>query len=153
MENDIDILAVELAKSSMEDLKKGLPPKLRYKFMKWLKSMKPNSPDKQMDRRQVVETAKKEITDRILEAMARKSLAKNEVMASAYNDGAIKFDFGSGVPEKIKKAALTWAKKRGLNAVEASLAKSETNSTSVLFIGKETNPIRSCMKRHKWTIS
>lgn len=153
MENkmkDIDTLTVELAKNA--DLSKALPPKLKYKFMKWLRSLSPDHADKQTDRRRMVETAKSELSDRIQEHMARKKLAKNEIMASTFDDGAIKFDFGNEVPERIKKAAFSWAKKRGLKAVEASLMKSVDTVDTVMFISSQTNPLRSCAKRVKWSV-
>ena len=70
---DIDQIAIELAKSV--DLSKAMPPKLKYKFMKWLKSMNPKIADKQTDRRRLVETAKAELVDRFNELSARKKLA------------------------------------------------------------------------------
>lgn len=147
---DIDTIAVEFAKAA--DLSKGLPPKLKYKFMKWLRSMRPETGVKQMDRRRIVETAKNELSDRIMEHFERKKLAKNEVMASTFNDGAIKFDFGSEVPDHIKKAAFNWAKKRGLKAVEASLMKSVDAVETVFFTGDHPDALRTCAKRVKWIV-
>ena len=146
---DIDQIAIEMAKSA--DLSKAIPPKLKYKFTKWLKSLRPETADKQTDRRRLMETAKSELVDRINEMIARKNLAKNETMVSAFNDGAIKFDFGSEVPDNIKKAAFNWAKKRGLKAVEASLTKSVDSVETVMFASSTPDPLRSCSKRVRWT--
>ncbi len=149
---DIDTLTVELAKSA--DLSKGIPPKLKYKFMKWLKSLKPQLGQEpgMHDKRRMIEAAKSELSDRIMEHLTRQQLAKNEVMASHFDDGAIKFDFGSEVPEAVKKAAFGWAKKRGLKPVEASLMKSSASVETVMFIGNNNNPLRSCSKRVKWSV-
>lgn len=147
---DIDQITIELAKSA--DLSKALPPKLKYKFMKWLRSMRPEFGDKQTDRRRMVEVAKSELIDRIKELEFRKKLAKNEAMMSTFDDGAIKFDFGSEVPDHIKKAAFGWAKKRGLKAIEASLMKSVDSVETVMFVSDQVNPMRSCAKRVKWII-
>jgi len=146
---NIDEMAVELAKKA--NLKKAMPPKLKYKFMKWLKSMKPEFDDKQTDRRRAMETAKSELISKIAEMRAVSSLAKNEVMASTFDDGAIKFDFGSDVPDHIKKAAFGWAKKKGLRATEASLAKSKKSPTAVMF-ANGNNSSRNCKRRVKWVV-
>lgn len=144
---DINEMAKALAG---QDLNKAMPPLLRYKFTKWLKSLS-GGPDKQMDRRRIVQTAKSELCDKVLEHMSVKSLAKNEIMASTFTDGAIKFDFGSEVPEPIKKAAMAWAQKRGLKAVEASLAKSKDAVETVMF-ASSTNSSRTCSNRVKWAV-
>lgn len=147
---DIDQITVEMARSA--DLSKALPPKVKYRFQQWLKRLNPKTPDIQSERRKVIDTAKSELADRINEMKARKNLAKNEAMVSAFDDGAIKFDFGSEVPDDIKKAAFTWAKKRGLQAVEASLVKSVDAVETVMFSGENSNPLRSCSKRVKWVL-
>lgn len=143
---NIDEMSIEMMNNG--NLNKAMPPKLRYKFQKWLKSLT-GGPDKQMDRRHIAHTIKTEICDKVLEHMSIKTLAKNEIMASTFNDGAVKFDFGSEVPEPIKKAAMAWAQKRGLKAVEASLAKSKDAIETVLF-ANNTNSARTCSSRVKW---
>lgn len=129
--NDLDKMALELSKSFRSV---ALPPKLRYKVKKWLKSISAQAPDKQMDRRRVMQTAKSELTEALLRHINVKPLAKNELMASKYDNGAIRFDFGAEVPDNIKRAAMSWAKKRGLNPVEASMQKNtDHNSEYVIF--------------------
>ena len=137
---DIDIYTIELAKSS--ELSKALPPKLKYKFMKWLKSMRPNFGDKQTDRRRMVETAKAELETKLLELYNKQSLKKNEIITSTYSDGSVLMDFGSEVPENIKKAAFDWAKKRGLKAKEASLVKNSNSPERVLFSSPKEGSVR-----------
>lgn len=50
-----------------------------------------------------------------------------------HENGMIKMEFDRNTPEHIKKAALKWAKKRGLKPVEASLNKSANSSESYIF--------------------
>lgn len=145
---NIDKLAIELAKTNA-DLSKGMPPKLKYKFSKWLRSLS-GGEDKQMDRRRFKDTVKQEIIDKTAEALAKKNLRKNEVMCSAYTDGAIKFDFGSDISDSTKEAAIQWAKKRGLNPLESSLAKSRNSTESVTFLGGDSSGHRICVSRKKW---
>jgi hypothetical protein len=55
---------------------------------------------------------------------AIKTLQKNEMLASFYDNGHIRLDFGGEVDSKVKDAAMKWAKNRGLKTSEASLDKS-----------------------------
>jgi len=146
--DQIDELAIELAKS-FKTVK--LPPKLKYKVSKWLKSVSGNMPDKQADRRRLMETAKNELVNGILSRMDAQPLAKNEVMASQYDNGAIRFDFGSEVPSEIKKAAMRWAKKRGLSPIEAQLQKSSTSHTDYVICGSNPNT-QNCQEILRLTV-
>jgi len=156
MKQDINTLTEELIKASVFSASGvgQLPPKLKYKLQKWLKSLRAETGVKQMDQRRRVETVKSELTAKVLEAMEIKELKKNEVMASAYSDGSVKMDFGSDVPSETKKAAMKWAKKRGLIPVEASLAKNVHSATTIFFGKDGKNPETSivCEKRMKWEI-
>jgi len=146
---DIDKMAVDLAK---QELSKAMPPKLRYRLKRWLMSLSGKGNVSQMNRTHIRDTVKNEITSAVLKSMGVESLGKNEVMASTYSDGAIKFDFGSEVPEKVKAAAMLWAKKRGLNPIESSLAKSVATASSVLFAPatRDANPV--CVDQNRWSI-
>lgn len=154
MYQDIDTLIEELVKFSGTSTG-GLPPKLKYKLKKWLQSLRAETGVKQADQRHLIQTVKSELVSKIKESMEVEDLAKNEVMASAFNDGSVKMDFGSDVPEEIKKAALKWAKDRGLRPTEASLAKNLHSATSVLFGRNDKTPATSlvCEKRRKCVVS
>lgn len=133
---DIDTLSLELTE---EMLSKALPPKILYRFRKWMRTKRPKS---------------------VHDALALKSeekihtiadLAKNETMASFFESGHIKMDFGSAVPEKVKKAALEWAKRKGLKAIEASLAKSANSPSSVTFSSSDSYELGQCARQIKWS--
>ena len=83
----------------------------------------------------------------IMNAFNVASLQKNELMATVFDSGAIKFDFGPDVPEEVKEAAMMWAKRRGLEATEASLNKSANSFNYVVFgaVSEASLPI-SCYK-------
>ena len=51
-------------------------------------------------------------------------LAKSSSQFTVYDSGCVKMDFGPEVSDEMKKAAIVWAKNRGMTAIEASLAKS-----------------------------
>lgn len=145
---DINKMAIDLAK---QELSKSMPPKLRYKFRRWLMSLKGDTGVKQMNRTHIRETIKTEMTAKLLQAMDVESLGKNEIMASTYSDGAIKLDFGSDVPEKVKAAAMVWAKKRGLSPIESSLAKSISTTSSVMFVPATRAQNSVCTNKTKWS--
>lgn len=144
----IKLMRAELQRIETEELNKGMPPKLKYKFLKWLRSLNPDTTDKQQDRRHTVETVKNELISKVTEAIEHRNLQKNEVMMSAFSDGTIKFDFGSEIPDTIKKAAIQWAKKRGIPPYETGLNKSDN-----LVFSKNSPKINSnCVKRVKWIV-
>ena len=132
--NELDQLAIELTKGFKTV---SLPPKLRYKVSKWLKSVSGQTPDKQADRRRLMETAKSELVSGLLAHLGGKPLCKNEVMASQYDNGSIRFDFGSDVPSNVKKAAMQWAKKRGLSPTEASMKKNAKDHSDYVICGSQ----------------
>jgi hypothetical protein len=148
MERDLDQMTFDLIKTMSEnrsDLQKKLPPKLRYRIRHWLKTLglKGVSPQR----------AKQIITQKFEEEVAVRSLAKNEALASFYEDQVVKFDFGSGVSPAARKAAIKWAKKRGLRPVEASLAKSAANSSQLVVapIGVSVDPLAKCLRRVRFS--
>jgi hypothetical protein len=129
MKNDIDSVSAELTQElAFSPLEKMLPPKLRYRYYKWLKQFRGSSPSKSSPD-QVQKTIEKAYEH--IEAV--KTLKKNEVMASFYESGAIRMDFGSDVDPKVKEAAMKWAKRRGLRASEASLDKSADAPSYVVY--------------------
>jgi len=132
--NELDELAIELTKSFKTV---SLPPKLKYKVSKWLKTISGTTPDKQADRRRLSQTVKSELVAGILKHMNVQPLAKNEIMASQYDNGAIRFDFGSDVPSSVKKAAMQWAKNRGLSPLEAKLNKSKADQSDYVICGSD----------------
>jgi hypothetical protein len=142
---NIDDLSVELTKLiGQEHLYKALPPKLLYRLRAWKKKLKPSPVSD-------VKKFEKIIKNIVEQHMSMKSLKKNEMMASFMDNGTIKMEFGAEVPEKVKKAAVQWAKKRGLNAVEASLNKSAASPSYILYAPSKQNPgIGLCTRRSKW---
>ena len=131
---DIDSLSLELTE---EMLQKALPPKILYRYRRWMRKMRPQS------LQEVLALSEKPQTI--------STLSKNETMASFFDSGHIKMDFGSGVPEKTKKSALEWARRKGLKAVEASLAKTINSPSSVTFSAFENENIGECVKQIKWS--
>lgn len=106
--------------------KAQMPPKLRYRIRRWLQQMRhtPNVSHAQV---------KQIITQKFEEALALKTLKKNQIMASMYKNGAVRLDFGSNVSDKAKHAALEWAKKKGLKIETTALAKSLSKSNKIVF--------------------
>lgn len=136
-------MTLELSKSlGMEGLTKAMPPKLRYRFYKWLKGAASRGVQ-QKDMQQAVKKAMDEIQE-------LRTLAKSETMASFFDSGAVRFDFGSEVSDKIKKAALDWAKKRGLKTVEASLSKTKDANSYVVYGKKSIDEESVCLKTVKF---
>ena len=140
---DINQMSMELSKSlGMESLEKALPPKLRYRFYKWLKGAASRGVNQQ--------TLQGAVQKAVQDVLGAKQLAKNETMASFFDSGAIRFDFGSEVSDKTKKAALDWAKKRGLKTVEASLDKSADANSYVVYGQKNIPDEAVCLKQVKF---
>lgn len=127
---DIDKLTQKIFEDQLEvaNLAKAMPPKLRYALRRWVEKYSTKSP-------QTVPKMKEMLTAKFEEKRDLETLAKSSVMVSTFDNGGIRMDFGSNVPEKTRKAAMEWAKKRGLKAVEESMAKSNdgTSTTSVVF--------------------
>lgn len=147
---NIDDLSTELSKEiALENLEKKLPPKLLYRFRKWMRRMRPRAGT-------VMPTEKFEqlVSSQFSEIEEVSNLAKNEAMASFYDNGIVKMDFGAEVNPKVREAALKWAKKKGLNAIEASLNKSSDKPSSFVFSSvEEFSEFGSCVKRLRWQTS
>ena len=149
MSIDIDSLSVEISKSlSSEVITKSLSPKMAYKFRKWAQKSAP----KFAENPQLISHAQQLIKRKVEELAVQKSLKKNEAVASFYDNGVVRMDFGSEIPEKIKKAAMNWAKKKGLKAVEASVAKSVSNPSYIIFSGTQQSNTGECLQRYKWEV-
>lgn len=127
MNYDIDEMSVELSKEmQMDPLEKTLPPKIRYRYYKWLKRFSGNNPH--ISQSSIQAAVHKAMQD--LESI--KSLKKHQAAASFFDDGTVRLDFGAKVDEKVKKAALDWARRRGLKTIEESINKSaDANSYKV----------------------
>ena len=144
---NIDDLSAELTKEfsakelSFPEIEKALPPKLAYRFQKWLKSLLYKKPA------EFVPQVEKSIKNAFEEMVLQKTLKKNEAMVSIYDSGMVKMDFGSDVSPKLKAAAMEWAKKRGLKASEATMVKSKDSNSRVVFGDVSGN----CMKRLKFS--
>lgn len=129
---DIDSASMELAKSFG-----GLPPKLRYRFRRFLQKLVSNPTQHDQNDPNRVQKMADEMVKMITEEYGS-PLAKNEARFSAYENGSVRMDFGEQVPENVKKAAITWAKTRGLSAIEASMMKSMKSSEYVIM-AKDNN--------------
>lgn len=134
-------LTHELAFSPLE---KMLPPKLRYRFYKWLKQY--TAP-----RNNATAQVQKSVNQAYEHLSAIKSLQKNEMIASFYENGAVRMDFGGDIDPKVKKSAMDWAKKKGLKASEASLDKSDGSPSYVVY-AKASNPKGICVKYVKYSV-
>jgi len=149
MKIDADTLSAELTRElAFSPLEKALPPKLRYRFYKWLKQYSGRGP-KVLPAKQVKETVEKAYTH----MSAIKELKKNEVLTSIYDNGHIRMDFGGNVDQKVKDAAMKWAKRRGLRATEASIEKSAAGSPTYVVFGNESaQPKGVCTKFVKHSV-
>lgn len=128
MNYDIDEMSAELTKEmQMPSLEKAMPPKLRYRYYKWLNRLKQANP--KLSDASVSAAVSKAIKD--LETI--KSLKKHQAAASFFDDGTVRLDFGSKVNEKVKKAALDWARRRGLKTLEESVNKSDESNSYKVF--------------------
>lgn len=126
--------------NSSDNLRKAkMPPKLKYRIRQWLQRVRGSynlSPSQ----------AAEIITEKFEEAVALKTLKKNQIMASLYKNGSVRLDFGQGVSEKAKQAALEWAKKKGLKIESDELAKSMNKSN--VCLGNTT--FSKCVNRVIW---
>ncbi len=133
---DIDTASMDLAKSFG-----GLPPKLKYRFRRFMQHLVHSSgPDSKAGPERVEKMAA-EMVKMINEELHGSPLAKNEARFSTYENGSVRLDFGSDVPDNVKKAAISWAKNRGLTAIEASMAKSMNAPEYVIMsLNNSTRP-------------
>jgi hypothetical protein len=151
MGNTLDDLTLDLARDlQTEKLRKYLPPKLAYRFREWLRRFGGKASGKSKPTQQQVSGI---LAQKVEEMVALSELKKNETMASFYDNGIVKMDFGSEVSDKTKKAALAWAKRKGLKAIEATLNKSTTMSESTLFTQDKINVAECgpCLQRVKFS--
>ena len=154
---DIDSLSVELFKAMTGKAgSKGhsgtsqLPPKLKSKFYSWMKKMltpKINilTPAK---KNEIYQNFKENLIKRMVDSTP---LSKNELGVTTHKNGIVKMEFGTEVPEDVKKAAISWAKRRGLVPVDMKLAKSSGCSSSHMFTpGLSTSP-DEVLDHYRWS--
>jgi hypothetical protein len=143
---DLDKIASEIAVERNKLTKAAVPPKVYSKLRSWLKRIRSS--------RLSPKVLQQLITQKAEEISATKALAKNQVMASFYDSGTLRMDFGSDVPNAVKKAAIRWAKKRGLSVVEATLSKSSASPASIVFSsGEQSAPVGRCVRRVRWSVT
>lgn len=131
----------ELAQTSAT-LEKALPPKLAYRFRRWMQKFRYNKTPQELA---VVKTSLEKAMEKF-----SPTLKKNEARASFFDSGAIKMEFGTEVNKKVKDAALAWAKKNNLKVLESSLAKNNNGKTSIV-LGKTAAPtLDFCVKTITW---
>ena len=92
-----------------------LPPKLKYRFDKWRRSLLPK-PKKQK-----------------LGDLQMSEIKKHETQVSFFKSDVVRMDFGAGVDMQTKKMAMEWAKKKGLNIVDETLNKSTNGAHTIIF--------------------
>lgn len=155
MKKSIDELSLELTNEMVfESFEKGLPPKLAYRWRRWMQKIKSAAPalfhvkGPQPDLA-MSEDFEKLVNKKIQEIISIKELKKSDAIASFFDNGIIKMDFGPEVDPEIKKAAIKWAKKKGLNAVEASLAKSAQEFESIIFSSTQSAQTGNLIKKIK----
>jgi hypothetical protein len=142
---DIDSVSADLTRElAFSPLEKMLPPKLRYRFYKWLKQY--SAP-----RINPMQGVHKTVDQAFAHMLAIKELKKNEVMTSVFEDGSVRFDFGGAIDPKIKKSAMDWAKRKGLKASEASLDKSAGSASYVVY-ANGTPSMGVCVKFSKVSV-
>lgn len=148
---DIDKVSLELSQEiALESIEKTLPPKLLYRFRRWMRQMRQTSPIAEMPVgkfEQIVFEKFKEIQG------ASNVLAKNEASAEFYDGGIVKMDFGSDIKSSVKEAALRWAKKKGLKVVEMSLNKTAASISTYKFAASDSSVEGKCVKKVKWTLN
>lgn len=147
---DIDKVSLELSQEiALESIEKTLPPKLLYRFRRWMRQMRQTSPIAEMP----VGKFEQIVFEKFKEIQAASDvLAKNEASAAFYDGGIIKMDFGSDIKSSVKEAALRWAKKKGLKVVEISLNKSTAAVSTYKFATSDESTQGKCIKKIKWTL-
>jgi hypothetical protein len=142
---NIDEATLAMAKAFNSPLEKTLPPKLAYRLRQWFKKL---SQTTNLKDPQIQKTVLDAIIEKAEELNFISDLKKNEVAASVYANGSIKMIFGEKVSPKTKAQAMAWAKKRGLDPVEATLNKSEDTKEEVVF--GDLN-LSKCLKRIRFS--
>lgn len=100
-----------------------LPPKLKYRFEKWRRSLLPHPVKKPM----------------IGQDLHMSEIKKHDTQVSFYKSDAVRMDFGAGVDVNTKKMAMEWAKKKGLKVVDETLAKSANGIHTIIFSKAKIN--------------
>jgi hypothetical protein len=121
--SDINKISVELA-TDMASLEKAMPPKLLYRLRALARKYRWS-----LGR----DRTKQTISDTLKQKGQSPQLKKNEVCTAVYSDQSVRLDFGSDISDDVKKRAIEWCRKKGLVAIEASLAKSYGAGSYVLF--------------------
>ena len=148
MRFDIDELSTELSKEiAFERIEKALPPKLLYRWRNWMRRMRTQMPEPV-----AAEKFEQAVNDKFDELVSIKTLAKNEAQASFYENGIVKMDFGSDIDPKVKEAAMRWAKKKGLKAIEANLQKSIGEPITVMFAADGSTQRGQLVKCLRWSV-
>jgi hypothetical protein len=148
MAKDINDLTMDIMmNAASQDLTKALPPRIAYRLRRWF----------QRQGRRVKIAGPQEIAAQVAhkmeQAMAAKELRKNQFMTRVHDDGVVRMDFGSAVPEPVRKAAMEWAKRRGLKAMEASLVKQETAPFSITYTsGRQPSASQQLVAQYVWEI-
>jgi hypothetical protein len=140
---NIDDLSLELTREiALENVEKALPPKLLYRFRRWMRMHGGRVPSAHLQHL---------VTEKFEEISNLANLQKNEAAVSMFDNGIVKMDFGSDVDPKVKDAALKWARRRGLTPVEASLNKSANIPQSFVFAADpDFAEYGRCKKRLRW---
>lgn len=154
---DIDNLSMELLKAMTGKAgSKGhygtsqLPPKLKSKFQNWIKRALTSSASTltPAKKNELYQTFKNNLIDKFNDYSP---LNKNEMGLTTHKNGVVKMEFGVEVPEEVKKAAISWAKKRGMVAVDMKLSKNCDMSSSHVFTpGLSTSPDEE-IEHYRWT--
>ena len=139
----LDIMQAEVG----EGLEKALPPRIAYRLRHWFRQqgrrVKMFGPNK----------VAAQVAQKMEEVLTLKELKKNQFMARVHDDGVVKMDFGSAVPDKVRQAAMSWAKRRGLKAVEASLAKTQNGPYSVTYLANASRSQESkLLAQYVWEV-
>jgi hypothetical protein len=130
MENSLHQILDEAR--AYQTLEKALPPKLAYRLRSWLRRYH------QPVRPQLAQL----VSDRAQQDSWARGLHKSQVGVTLHDNGSFRFDFPKDLPQGIRDLALRWAKKRGLNPIEASLAKSDGAASHAVFVNAATAPVR-----------
>lgn len=147
----LNIMSDQLA----ADLHKALPPRIEAKLRSWFRRQGARLRFKGVkDKTDWADQVASAITQKMEEALSVQSLQKNQMMARVHDNGVVKLDFGADVPDSIKKAAIGWAKRKGLKPIEASLAKSKNSTYSVTYHPQVPSQARGdLLAQYVWEIS
>ena len=135
MKAKLDSMLADFIKSEPME-KTAVPPMLARKMRYWLDRIKSS---------RIVHQSPTQKSEDL-------QLAKNEACASVYDSGLLKLDFGADVPEPVRKAAMSWAKRRGLKVLESPLTKSADKSQTYIFgVTEDARAEGAIVKRQRWS--